>query len=193
MVAARHYTWTIDDYLAYEGAHQIKHEYVMGYVYAMAGANKAHIRITGSAYASLYNQLSGRDCNVDSVDMRVGTPSGLFSYPDIVIVCGKEETRTDHGTVTLLNPTAIIEVLSPTTEVYDRTTKFDHYKSLSSLQEYVLIAQDERRIECFRRQPNDLWEHSVVRDKGAMLLTSVDCTLALEDVYARVTLDDPAT
>ena len=191
MVAARHYTWTVDDYLAYESAHQIKHEYLMGYVYAMAGANKAHIRITGSAFASLYNQLTGRDCNVDSGDMRVGTPSGLFSYPDIVVGCGTEETRTDYGTVTLLNPTVIIEVLSPTTETYDRTTKFEHYKSLPSLHEYVLIAQDVRRIECYCRQPDDTWAHTVVVDTGALALTSIDCTLALADVYARVTLDTP--
>jgi len=84
----------------------------------------------------------------------------------------------------------IIEVLSPTTETYDRTTKFDHYKSLPSLQEYVLISQGERRTECYRHQSNDMWEHTVACDKGAMPLASVDCALALDDVYARVTLDD---
>lgn len=132
---------TPEEYLAMERVSEAKHEYLAGSIYAMAGGSKRHNRIAGSAYATLYAQLRRRNCVVYPSDMRVkSVQTGLYTYPDITIVCGNEQFEDDIED-TLLNPTVIVEVLSPSTEKYDRGKKFQHYRTILSLREYILIAQ----------------------------------------------------
>lgn len=179
------------EYLALERAGEERHEYLAGKIYAMAGGSKRHNRIAGSAYAALYAQLRQRDCVVYPSDMRVKSArTGLYTYPDITIVCGDEEFEDDKED-TLLNPTVIIEVLSPSTEQYDRGRKFQHYRAIPSLREYVLISQDEYRVERFARQADNTWLLSEATGReGTLELTSVQCLLRLEEVYEKVDLTE---
>ncbi|MBN1563081.1 MAG: Uma2 family endonuclease [Anaerolineae bacterium] len=148
------------DYLAFERTSTIKHEFIAGEVYAMSGASEAHNLITGSTYAALYNQLRGRSGKVYPSDMKVRTPAtGSYTYPDITVLCGEARFADDERDV-LLNPTVIIEVMSPATERYDRGRKFQHYREIRSLQEYILIAQDAPHIERFVRQEGGFWQFS---------------------------------
>jgi Uma2 family endonuclease len=177
---------SIDQYLERERRSDDKHEYLDGMAYMMAGASERHVTIVSNAVITLGTQLLRRLCKTYSSDMRVETPSGLVAYPDVIVVCGKPELRDNKGDV-LLNPTVIIEVLSPTTANFDRTLKFEHYRSLPSLQEYVMITQNERQIEHHLRQPNDTWVVTRMAHLDAVLkLPSIDCTLAVADVYAKV-------
>ncbi|MGB9633034.1 MAG: Uma2 family endonuclease [Chloroflexaceae bacterium] len=179
------------EYLALERAGEERHEFLAGKIYAMAGGSKRHNRIAGSAYAALYAQLRQRDCVVYPSDMRVKSArTGLYTYPDITIVCGDEEFEDDSED-TLLNPTVIIEVLSPSTEQYDRGRKFQHYRAIPSLREYVLISQDEYRVERFARQADNTWLLSEATGReGTLELTSVQCLLRLEEVYEKVDLTE---
>jgi Uma2 family endonuclease len=182
---------TPEAYLEFERASEIKHEYFGGEVFAMTGASRNHNRIVISTLASLHGQLRKRPCEVFPSDMRVKTRSSiLYTYPDISVVCGTPQFE-DAVLDTLLNPIVIIEVLSPSTERYDRGRKFQHYRTLPSLQEYVLIAQDSYRIEHFARQPNDEWLFSDATELNASVeLPSIQCQLALVDVYENVTFED---
>jgi Uma2 family endonuclease len=182
---------TPEAYLEFERASATKHEYFGGKVYAMTGASANHNLIVANTLASLHGQLRKRPCRVYPSDMRVKTQSSiLYTYPDISIVCG-EHYFEDAERDTLLNPVVIIEVLSPSTERYDRGKKFQHYRTLASLQEYVLIAQDSIRIEHFVRQPNDEWLLSDTTEIDSRVeLTSIERHLVLADVYEKVTFED---
>jgi len=175
------------EYLAFERASAFKHEFIDGEVYAMSGASEPHNLIVSSTNFTLYGQLRGRGCKIYLSDMKVHTPStGSFTYPDITVVCGDAELNDKERDV-LLNPTLIIEVLSPTTEQYDRGKKFQRYREIPSLQEYVLIAQDTAHIEHFLRQDDGLWLFNDVTGlDSAIDLTSIGCTLKLSDVYEQV-------
>lgn len=178
------------EYLASERAADQKHEFVNGAIFAMAGASRAHNRIATNVTGELYGQLRGGTCEVFGSDMRVKvSATGLYTYPDVVVVCG-EAIFEDSEVDTLLNPTAIIEVLSPSTEAYDRGDKFAHFRRLESLREYVLIAQDRRRIEQFLRQEDGRWLLGEVSESGATVrLESIGCDLALSDIYSRVSFE----
>ena len=143
--------YTPEEYLALERKAEYKSEYINGEIYAMSGASRAHILITVNLTRELSTQLRGRPCEVYASDMRVKvSPTGMYTYPDVAAVCG--EARFEDGQVdTLTNPSVIIEVLSPSTEAYDRGEKFAHYRKLQSLAEYVLVAQDKMRVEHFAR------------------------------------------
>lgn len=175
------------EYLAAERLAETKHEYYGGEVFAMTGASQAHNLVVTNLIVSLGTQLRGKPCDVYPSDMRVKVEaSGLYTYPDIAVVCGKAELEDEHAD-TLLNPTLLIEVLSPSTEAYNRGRKAEHYRRLDSLQEYLLIAQDQPRIERYRRHSEREWlleEFSSLDE--AVELTSVACTLALRDVYEKV-------
>ncbi len=175
------------EYLAFERAQtDAKHEYVDGEILAMAGASHEHNRIVSNVMGMLYNQLRGRPCDHYGGDMRVKIPAtGLYTYPDITALCDEPQFE-DEEVDTLLNPSVIIEVLSDTTEAYDRGAKFDHYRSIESLQVYVLIAQDKPQIELFQRQANN-WLLSVAKGlEASVRLETIDCELRLSDVYERV-------
>jgi len=177
---------TPEEYLALERKAEYKSEYLNGFIFAMAGASREHDRIAVNVIAGIHAQLRGRPCEVFSSDMRVKvSPTGLYTYPDTSVLCGEarfEDTEVD----TLLNPSVIVEVLSESTEAYDRGKKFAHYQSLESLTDYVLIAQDEARVEHFVRQ-GEQWLLTVTSDLNAVLrLASIGCELPLREIYDRV-------
>lgn len=173
------------EYLAFERESEVKHEFIDGHIYAMRGASEAHNLITGSTYAALYTQLRGRPCKVYPSDMKVRM-HGSYAYPDITVVCGEAQFKDDQRDI-LLNPTLIIEVLSPNTERYDRGLKFQHYRQLESLREYLLIAQDKPHIEHYVRLESGLWQLSDARGLDATLdLTSIGGSLTLAEVYEQI-------
>src|SRR5262249_54150199 len=157
-------------------------EYYKGYITAMAGASREHNLIAGNLHGEIRSQFKGRPCEVYIGDMRVFIDrTGLYTYPDVVAVCGQPQFQ-DAEVDTLLNPTMIAEVLSPTTETYDRGKKFGHYRQLSSLREYVLVAQDELLVEHYIRQ-GDHWVLTEFRNLDDRLrLTSIDCEVSLREI-----------
>lgn len=179
--------FTQEAYLTFERSSEEKHEYIAGIIYAMAGGSARHNRIAGSTYAALYTQLRRRNCTVYPSDMRVkAIQPGVYTYPDITIVCGNEQYE-DEKEDTLLNPTIIIEILSPSTEKYDRGKKFQYYRTILSLREYILIAQDDYHIERFVRQNDNTWIFSEATEREATLeLATIQCRLQLEEVYEKV-------
>jgi Uma2 family endonuclease len=178
------------EYLKFERASEVKHEYYAGEIFAMTGASKNHNRIVTSTLSRLYNQLRERPCDVFPSDMRVKPHSGiLYAYPDITVVCGTPEFEDDEVD-TLLNPTVIIEVLSPSTEAYDRGKKFQHYRTIPSFQEYLLIAQDSVRIEHYTLRDNEWVLIDATTLDAIITLHSIDCTLLLKDVYEKVDFNE---
>lgn len=181
---------TPGEYLALERRAETKNEYHDGEIVALAGASREHNLIVGDVNAVLIGQFRGRGCETYTSDMRVRIPTqDLYCYPDIVVVCGPpqfEDTEVD----TLLNPGMIIEVLSHATERYDRSRKFAQYRTIPMLTKYVLIAQDEPRIDYYRRDPDGRWFIGEAYGHDATLTLAIGggCTLALADIYARVTL-----
>ena len=171
-------TWTVEQYLEMERASEEKHEYLDGEIYLMSGASANHNLIVGTLLGILYNQLRQRPCVYFPSDMRVKVSNtGLYTYTDISVVCEPPQLESDPQD-TLLNPTLMVEVLSPSTESYDRGKKFQHYRALKSLHEYLLISQDSARIERHLRQPNNEWLLTDAAGLDAMLeLPSIQCTL----------------
>lgn len=180
-------THTPEEYLALEREAEFKSEYIDGYIVAMAGASEPHNLIVTNIVRELSIQLKGRDCRVYSNDMRVDLRErNLFAYPDVVVVCG-EPQFADESRDNLRNPVVIIEVLSQSTESYDRGLKFIKYRRIESLEEYVLVAQDGALIEHYVRQPNGAWLMSeAVGLDGVVRLESIGCDLRLIEVYDKV-------
>jgi Uma2 family endonuclease len=179
--------YTPEEYLALERQASYKSEYYAGAIFAMAGASRWHNLIVANVIGELRSQLKGRPCTTYPSDMRVKiSPSDLYTYPDVTVVCG-EARFEDHQQDTLLNPTLIVEVLSESMEAYDRGGKFAHYRKLASLMEYVLITQTKPHIEHYVRQPDNRWplaEADSLSDTAHLL--SLDCHLALAEVYDKV-------
>ena len=178
--------YTPDEYLRLERAADHKSEFVNGRIYAMVGSTRWHNFIAGSVYAELRAQLRGRPCEVYSSDMRVKvSATGLYTYPDVSALCGEALIEDSRGD-TLLNPSVIVEVLSDSTEKYDRGGKFAHYRSLDSLREYVLILQNLPRVEQYVRD-GELWTLKAINGLDASICIEIlGCTLALADIYDRV-------
>lgn len=178
---------TPEEYLALERKADIKSEYVDGEMFAMSGASRWHNLITGNLTGELRTQLKGRPCESYPNDQRVHIPAtGLYTYPDVVVVCG-EPRFEDEQLDTLLNPRVLIEVLSPTTESYDRGKKFEHYQSIDSLAEYLLVDQTRARVEHYVRQDGNQWLLTVLEGLDATVtLPSIQCELALAEVYDKV-------
>ena len=177
---------TPEEYLAFERKATTKHEYLNGQIVAMSGASFAHNFITVNIATSLNIQLMEGECRVATSDMRVKvTQIDSYFYPDVVVVCG--EPRAEDDTFdTLLNPTLIVEVLSPSTEGYDRGEKFEHYQQIASLKDYILISQDEVHVEYYYRQENE-WLQTEFRGlEDVLSLLSIGCELRLSDIYRRV-------
>lgn len=176
-----------EEYLAAERRAEYRSEYFAGEMFAMAGASKRHNLITGNISRVLGNQLLERPCNVYSVDMRVKIGETVkYTYPDIVATCGEEQFE-DAESDTLLNPMLIIEVLSPSTEGYDRGKKFEAYQRIASFVEYVLVAQEPYRVEHFVREGERRWSYSEYRDAHDVIrLNSIGCELTLKDIYLKV-------
>lgn len=181
---------TPEEYLASERKAEIKSEYIQGEVFAMSGASNAHNLITLDIATELNVQLRGRGCLVYSNDMRVKTKSTeSYLYPDVVVVCGKPLFE-DNVFDTLMNPMVIFEVLSPSTEAYDRGEKFARYQEIPTLREYILVAQDRRHVE-HHRLTETYWMRKTYDTPDTILqLKSIDCELSLNDVYTRVPFQD---
>lgn len=177
-----------EEYLERERRAEYKSEYFAGEIVAMAGAKRKHNLVSNNVSASLTAQLRDAPCEVYSNDMRVQADGEKqYSYPDVVVVCGEPQFR-DGREDTLLNPTVVIEVLSPSTESRDRGEKFLRYRQIASLTDYVLVAQNERRVEQFAKQSDGSWR-MVETDAGEMNLASIGCTLSIADVYNKVKLE----
>lgn len=178
---------TPEEYLAIERRAEVKSEYLDGEMFAMSGGSYPHTVIIGNTVWGLKEGLKGRQCTVCPNDLRVHTPAtGLYTYPDVVVVCGEPRLQ-DEARDTLLNPILIVEVLSPTTEAYDRGKKFEHYRTIESLAEYLLIAQDRPRVEQYLRQDGNRWLFTEVTGlDGRIALPSIRCELDLAAVYDQV-------
>ncbi len=179
---------TEKEYLATERRAEFRSEFHRGEMFAMVGASRRHNRIVTNLVTALDNQLRARPCNVYSNDMRVRvTSTGLFTYPDVVVTCGKEAFADDEQD-TLLDPLVIFEVLSDSTEAYDRGQKFEHYQNIDSLSTYVLVAQKATRIERYvRHEGGRAWIYTEAHETDAIFgIEAIACELKLEDVYAKV-------
>jgi Uma2 family endonuclease len=179
--------YTPEEYLTLESQAQCKSAYYAGEIFATAGASRWHNLIVTNVLRELSLQLKGRPCTTYPSDMRVKvSPTGLYTYPDVTVVCG-EARFEDNQQDTLLNPTLIVEVLSESTEAYDRGGKFANYRKLSSLMEYVLITQTKPHIEHYVRQSDNRWLLSEADSlQDSLHLPSIDCHLALAEVYDKV-------
>ncbi|HEY0153765.1 MAG TPA: Uma2 family endonuclease [Longimicrobium sp.] len=179
--------FTPQEYLARERASRdSKCEYVNGRIYAMGGASLSHSQIASNVVGELTSQMRGGPCRTVFNDMRVKVPrTEMYTYPDVVVFCGEPMLEDDHFD-TLLNPTVIIEVLSPSTERYDRGDKWAHFRQLETLQTYVLVSQDEMRVETFTRR-GDEWIYSEASGaEGVLDLPAVGCSVPLNAIYEHV-------
>lgn len=173
---------SVEEYLEGEKHSQVKHEYVRGHVYAMVGASKAHNRISLNIGYTLDRHLRGGPCNVfvSDVKVRIGE---IFYYPDVSVTCSPLDTDPFYST----EPSLIVEVLSPTTEAVDRLDKRLAYQSLPSLREYVLVSQDKREVQVYRRQEKG-WDLEVFLEADTVRLESIDFELPLAEVYRDVAI-----
>jgi Uma2 family endonuclease len=188
--------YTVDQYLAIERASEERYEYRDGEIYAMAGESNEHGDISVNVVGLLHTQLRGKPCRVRTKDTKVRsgpvlksgeTSACLFSYPDVIVICGEMEFLDSHRDV-ILNPTMIAEVLSPSTEAFDRGEKFTRFQSWNpSLKEYVLISQDKPQIEQYTKQHDGSWTYRRYVDlESTVVLASIECILKLAEVYERV-------
>ena len=191
MAALREPFYTPEEYLELERKGEHKSEYLAGQIFAMAGWTQRHARITCNISGELRSLLKGQPCESFSTDLRVQVQAtGLYAYPDVVVVCGEAILADSHAD-TLLNPTVIFEVLSPSTESYDRGLKFVHYRRLESLTDYVLVLQEQRLVEHFIRQPSGDWLlHTVDGLDDGIVLASLNCRLPLSEIYERVLFEN---
>lgn len=186
---------TPEEYIALErktipDAETVRSEYMKGEIIAMSGASFAHNLVTMNISARLHDRLRDSGCVVFANEMRVSIPSvKSYFYPDVGVVCGEPRFEDDIFD-TLLNPIVIVEVLSPSTEAYDRGEKFSHYRQLQSLQEYILVSQDQVHVDHYVRQA-EKWVLTDFRNLDQhMPLASIQCELPLHEIYARVTFPE---
>jgi Uma2 family endonuclease len=189
--APDHRRMSRDEYLAFERASETKHEFLENEVFAMAGASRRHALIITNLTRRLAEQLDDSKCEVYPNDMRVRvSPTGLYTYPDIVIACDDPKFE-DKQVDTLLTPTVLIEVLSDSTKDYDRGDKWKHYRQIESLQHYLLVAQDAMEIEQYSRQDDGNWLYSDHRPDHEVDIQCIGCRLKWDEVYARVEFESP--
>jgi Uma2 family endonuclease len=182
--------FTPDEYLLIERGAEFKSEYLDGEIFAMSGATLPHNQIAVNVLRELGIQLADKPCQTLGSDMRVGvTARGPYFYADVLVVCGEPQVR-DGTKDCLMNPTVIVEVLSPSTESYDRVQKFANYQQIATLTDYLLIAQDEPRIEHYSRQSGGGWLLNTITGPEASLpLPSIGCELRLSKAYQRVAFE----
>ena len=178
-----------EEYWAFEETSPVKHEYYDGEIFAMAGGTEGHSLISGNVYAGIHRQMRGKPCRVYNSDLRIKVERSrrkFNTYPDISIACPplRFEPKRSGIKDTLLNPRVLIEVLSPSTEKHDRTTKFDEFKLIESLTDYILIEQNQIRVEHYHRTQNDLWTVQVYAERSDVFaLSELKLTLVLEEIY----------
>ncbi|MEW6300102.1 MAG: Uma2 family endonuclease [Thermodesulfobacteriota bacterium] len=180
----RHYTE--DDYFAVEASSGVKHEFYRGEIFAMAGASLAHNHLTANVLSALRGAVRPKGCSAFGSDLRIKTPDGLFTYPDVMVVCGPVALTPDRPD-TVTNPCVIVEVLSDATRDYDRGEKFTLYQAISTLQEYLLIEQDRVYVEHWQRQPTKEWTaRTYATLDAAISFPTLGVTLPLREVYLEV-------
>lgn len=179
-----------EDYLVLERASLDKHEYLGGEIFQMAGTSIEHAAISSNINSGLVFQFKSRNCQSFQSDLRVHVPAtGLYTYPDVVAVCGEPQMADDEFLDILLNPVLIIEVLSPSTAAYDKGAKFEHYRTIDSLREYLLVWQDKKRVARYTKRDGEGWLLTdFIGDEATIFLESVDATLTVEDIYDKVNL-----
>ena len=172
--------YTLDDYLSLQRGIEVKLEYFNGEIYVMAGGSAGHNRISRNVLKLFDTALAGSSCEAFGSDMRVSTPSGLYTYPDASIVCGP---KVSDAAETIVNPIVIVEVLSDSTRNYDRGEKFDLYRSISALRHYVLIEQKSMAVE-HRRLVNGSWSHEIKQSPDSIVhISGVGIDLQLSEIY----------
>ncbi|MEY2613441.1 MAG: hypothetical protein RL069_2253 [Planctomycetota bacterium] len=178
---------TPEEYLNRERQAEHRSEYYRGEMFAMAGASANHNLIVLNTGSHLREQLKSKPCRVYPSDLKLRVEAtGLFTYPDLSIVCGEPRLESDHGDV-LLNPVVLVEVLSDSTEAYDRGKKFEHYRTIPSLKHYVLITQDRHSIDCFTRSKGESWNLTSCQGlSGKITLEAIECELLGSEVYDKV-------
>lgn len=189
MQAAEKITLTAEEYLAAERRAETKCEFLGGEIFAMSGGAHAHSAIATNLTIALGVALRGKGCRPLNSDMRLKVEAtGLYAYPDLQVVCG-QPLFEDESSDTLLNPTVIVEVLSPSTAAWDRGKKFWHYRHLDSLTHYVLVASDQPLVEVYTRQPNGGWLLAAHDTTAATVtLSALDVSVALADIYSGIEL-----
>ena len=178
-------TISAEQYLEIERFSETRHEFLDGVVYAMAGESPDHSTICYNLSGITHAQLSSKPCRGFSPNMKVRAGiGGLYAYPDLMIVCGEAQFHDEQSDV-LLNPTVIFEVLSPSTEKYDRGEKFRRYRTqIETLQDYVLVSQDQMRVEHHHREPDGTWKQTEISvADGILMLDSIECTVSVTEIY----------
>lgn len=179
-------SFTAEEYLALEQKAEYRSEYYQGEIFAMTGGTPNHSLIKLNVSGELRDRLRGRPCRAYDCDLRVKCPTGLYTYPDVSVVCSDLELD-DVKSYTMLNPTLLVEVLSKSTEGYDRGKKFDHYRTIPSLREYVLVSQDEPMVQSFLRNDDGTWTlNAVSKLAESVTLRSIGIELPLAEIYERV-------
>jgi len=174
------------EYLAFERAAEERHEYADGEIFAMSGGTREHSLLASNVVGELHAALLERLCEAHGSDMRIHIPStGRYTYADALVVCG-EPVFTDEVRDTLVNPTVIVEVLSDSTEKYDRGDKFEQYQTIASLRDYLLVSQKKVRVEHFCKQADGTWVLRALGPGDRVVLASVGCELAVDRVYLKV-------
>lgn len=176
--------FTFDEYVRLEEMSTVKHEFLDGEVWAMAGGTPDHAAIAGNVIALLQAGIAQRPCRVFTSDLRIRVrETGLGTYPDASVICQQVELDPeDPKGHTAVNPTVLVEVLSPSTEAYDRGDKLDHYKRIPSLREVLLVEHGSRRVDVWRRTDQG-WASSTATDGGTVRLESIDCELPVDGIY----------
>ncbi len=188
MSSQPHRIYTLEEYFELDRASDTRYEFWNGEIFAMSGASPAHAQILVNLIITIGMQLRGRSCRVFPSDVRVKIPSlPPYRYPDLTALCGSPEFEPIGGIDALTNPSLIIEVLSPSTEAYDRGDKFTHYKSIESFGEYVLLAQHRPHAAHYIKHENGLWMFEEVNDLGDVFhLVTIDCQLTMREIYQDV-------
>lgn len=184
MVARGHPVhYTFREYLAHEAASNTKHEYLDGQIYAMAGGTPEHSALIASVTTHLSNSVRGGTCRVHMADLRIRVAeTGLATYPDVTVVCGPWE-RDPDDVHTIVNPTVIVEVLSPSTEAYDRGEKLEHYKRIPTLRACLLVAHDRREIEIWSRTDSGPWTRALTTPGATVVVDALNARLDVDTVY----------
>ncbi len=178
--------YALEEYLSFEASSNVKHEYLAGQIYAMAGGTPEHAALAAAFLGQLYAQLRSGRCRAYNADLRIRVrATDLLTYPDITIICGPVERDVDDP-LSAVNPTLLVEVLSDSTERYDRGGRFEHYKRLASLKQYVLVSHRERNVEVWTRE-GDTWTSTTAGDGQRAQLASVGASLDVRELYDEAT------
>jgi Uma2 family endonuclease len=175
--------YSLEEYVRLEEYSNVRHEYLAGQIYAVAGGTPEHGTYAANIIGALTAQLSAKPCRVQTSDVRIRVrATGLDTYPDVSVVCGRAE-RDEQDPNAITNPIVLVEVLSPSTEVYDRGEKLEHYQHIESLQEVVFVAHDRKQLDLVRRESGERWVSVSAGAGETLTLQSLGCTLSVDAVY----------